>query len=665
MPNQLRLFLKCVVTLTAIALAERVLFIAYDASLGHSILGHSFSLGNLAYTLLWGIRFDAAVAAIFSLLAYLFSYLALRLFDANFHSVIRRSMYVAVAATILLQGADIMYYAEAGRHLGYEMLDFFNDAFSLLGTAVTVYHWIFLLHIALTIAALWLIHKLFREKPKAMFATNRGIRWVQLPELSLLLILLLSVILIRGGFQSVPQSPLTAQAIGDTRKATLALNGAYNALYFVISGSHVDPVKLAISDKDTPRAVIKSLYPAEEQAVSDKASMPETNNNHKPYNVVVILLESWPAAFMQSYGFSQDVTPNFDALRKRSLTTYAMLAGGHRTTEGMFSVFCSAQNPLGRTVAQSQLENFDYHCLPRVLREQGYYTAFFQGTNKNTSGTGVFAQMLGFTDSYGRKSVVTRQYPENSWGVHDPDLYKLVLDKMHRAQQPFLMGINTATTHDITLPPGIKAPFDAATSEGPMLNVMHFADTALADFIATAQRDPTLGPTVFVIVADHTSTVTTSNYQLYSVPFAINAPGIVTPKFIDRVATQRDIAPTLFEVLGKSVPAQFTGKSLLRDDQAPYFADYYHSGVLGWIEGNQLLEIPVLNPKAYHCYDYRNDPVQARAISCQSNAPQLLEHALAFTATSQQLLFSGHLDEFGALKSGHLIKTGMVSASKN
>lgn len=661
MPGQLLLFLKCLMALTLIALGERLLFFAYNTSLMGKL-----SLPELIHTALWGLRFDFAVAAILSLLAYLSSYIALRLLSASFLKVFRLLTYAAAFTLIVLQGADIMYFAEAGRHLGYEIFDFVTDAVALLATALTDHPLTFLLHMALAAAVVWLLSQLFREKEKYIFTAERKSRWFHLPELQLFPVLLITVILVRGGFQSVPQSPLSAQAIGDTHKATLALNGAYNALYFAFSEEHVQPVKLVMADELQQQALIRNLYPADTSVsmVSTSTSMQANSLEHKQYNVVMILLESWSAAYMKSYGFNRDVTPYFGALRTRSLTTYNMLAGGHRTTEGMFAVFCSAQNPLGQTIAQSQLQDFNYHCLPQLLREQGYYTAFFQGTNKNTSGTGVFAQMLGFTDSYGRKDVTHRQYEENSWGVHDPDLYRLVTEKMRAAKQPFFMGINTATTHDITLPSGVKPAFDPGTAEDPMLNTMHFADASLQNFIESVQQDNAIGPTVFVLVADHTSYLSSSNYRMYSVPFAINAPGIVAPRFVDRVASQRDIAPTLLQVLGVDAPAHFTGKSLLRDDQAPYFADYYHNGALGWVEGEQLLEFPVVDPGNYKCYDYRRDPVQSRSVPCKGDAEITLQHALAFTATSQNLLFSGHLRDFSALKPNGFIRTGLTAAKQ-
>ena len=83
--------------LTLIALGERLLFFAYNTSLMGKL-----SLPELIHTALWGLRFDFAVAAILSLLAYLLAYLALRLLRASFLKVFRLLTYVAAFTLIVL-----------------------------------------------------------------------------------------------------------------------------------------------------------------------------------------------------------------------------------------------------------------------------------------------------------------------------------------------------------------------------------------------------------------------------------------------------------------------------------------------------------------------------------------------------------------------------------
>lgn len=628
MSKHFPLFIKSLLLLTIIAFCERMLFIGFNQGLIDSM-----PIKDVFHSAYWGLRFDVAVSAFLALSSYLLAYIVGRLLKGNFLNTLRYALYVSVTLLIMLQGADTMYFMESGHHLGYEALDWYNNAIELILASINTYLGTFLLHLGLVLVTLVVVWWIFYPvDDRLIFSTRKG--WDSQPELQLVLTILISIVLVRGGFQSTHLEPLHAQEIGDRQKATLALNGAYNALFFSVMHDEVRPIKLSIdSDIDTV-AIFDKLY-------ADSSQEPQ--REFKPYNIILILLESWPAVFMGSYGYERNMTPYFDALRSLSLTTYVMLAGGHRTTEGMFATLCSVQNPLGQSVAQSQLQNFEYLCLPHLLRAKGYSTAFFQGSHKNTSGTGAFAQLLGFSDSYGKADVKQREYEENSRGVHDPDLYEFVLSKTRKLSRPFFVGISTNSTHDYQLPNGVEPVIKPDNKHDMILNMMHFADRALGSFIDKVQSDPSLANTVFVLVGDHTANVHSSNFNKYSVPFLIYAPNIVVRRFIIRAASQRDIVPTLLDIMGHNPIAQFTGKSLLKDDNWPYFADYYHNGILGWIEDDLLVEIPVADSSAISCYDYRNDPLLKSPIQCQERSLAMTHRALSFTKTLQQYLFSGKL----------------------
>jgi|GEM_PF-641703 len=637
-------YLRSLVALVLLGLAGRVVF-----TLFHPFITHQMSLEAIAHALVWGLRFDLSIAAFLALLAYALAYLSARLFGWQYATVLRRLTYVAAVFLVVLQGADLMYFSNTSRHLAHETLDAFNDAHELLATAVTLYWRSLLAELALMAAALWLIGRWMRSAEMRAPTAERGWRLFK-PEIGLVLVLLASVIMIRGGFQSIPLEPLHAQEIGDSHEASLALNGAYNALFFSLSSKELHPVPINFPDNAHTRAIVRSLYP---QGAAAGAGAP------RDYNVIVVLLESWPTAYMKSYGYDKDVTPHFDALRKVSLTTRGMLAGGHRTTEGMFATFCSEQNPLGATVAQTPLENFNYTCLPDLLRRHGYATAFFQGTHRNTSGTGAFAQLLGFEGSYGKEDIHHRRYSTNNWGVHDPDLYAFVHKKLDAMHQPFLIGINTNSTHDVELPDGVEPTFGTDTLVHRNLNALHFADRALAKFIQAVRSDSSIGPTLFVVLADHTTIFNQNNFNNYDIPFLIYAPGIVKPRYVDRMVSQRDVAPSVLELLHRPPAPWFTGKSVLHSDRGPYFADYYNNGVLGWIEGSRLVEVPVTDPRRLRCFDYRRDRAQRHPLDCTGHDRQLAPQALAFTRVAQDLLFEGDLRRFAAIRGG----TGTATAN--
>lgn len=359
---------------------------------------------------------------------------------------------------------------------------------------------------------------------------------------------------------------------------------------------------------------------------------------------MIILLEGWAAAGMASYGHSRSTTPFFDRLRAEALTTDDMIAGGHRTTEGMFSTFCSNQNPLGNTIANSYLQDFYYDCLPEILRNRGWATAFFQGTHKETSGTGAFSQKLGFEQSFGKKDMPKGRFPHNHWGAQDPDLYDFVMTRLQKMPKPFFVGINTNTTHDVVLPEEVVAKFGRSNEVAKRESVLYFSDEALAAFMEAYQHG-NFGPTLFVLVADHTGGPQPTRLDHYRLPFLIYQKGnpLLTGVHLPVTAAQRDIAPTVLDLMGLEIQSGFSGKSLLQDP-AHRFADYYQDGILGWIEGNRLIEISISNGKIIDC---RKRTDKWRVVACKDQDNNLRLNALAFTDYSQSLLFSGQLATFG------------------
>ena len=635
MLQRLSLFLLSLSILFAFALLEKGLF-----ALHYTELTQGLGLFELLNTLLWGFRFDLAISAIFALLATLSAQLFALLPRRDFPATLRWTTFIATATLILLHGADTLYYGEAGRHLGYELTEGLNSGGALAIAALTSYLLPVVGQLLVMLFAFFCIGVLFKQftRPEE---EPRPIRQRLSAGAMVIPVLLLSVMMIRGGTQSVPLEPLHAQRIGDPRLATLALNGAYNALFSSITPYSVNPL-FSTPPSEQQLALLHQMY---------RTPLPKIEGPPRQKNVVMILLESWSGAYMAPYGHDVVTTPNFDRLRLEGLTTRVMMAGGSRTTEGMFATFCSAQNPLGQTVAQSQLQSYNYDCLPELLRNGGWHTAFFQSSNKETSGTGSFAQLLGFHDSFGKREMSREQQQsaQNRWGYHDPDLYRFTLNKMRNMPQPFLVGINTNSTHDSQLPEGIAPLLPMDSPVNSYRSMLHFADEALARFISAVRQDPELKDTVFVLVADHSWPTPPQPMQKHLLPFAILAPGMA-PLALNEIASQRDIAPTLLQLLNITIPDQFTGRSLLQAERQGHFSDYYHQGVLGWVEGEQALEFPITEPQQLKCFSLSGQLNSKQTQPCDEEALAMQQRALAFTHTSQSLLFAGELKRFAELR---------------
>jgi phosphoglycerol transferase MdoB-like AlkP superfamily enzyme len=555
------------------------------------------------YPIFWGYKFDFAISAILSFFVMLFS----------FNKKLSKTIFIFLITLLFLtQISDILYFSESRRHIGYEVKDLFTDFLPLINTALNKYLFITIISIMITLIMIKLLSKIVIYE-----------RFDRYFILKVLASLIISVFFIRGEFQHIPLHPYQANEIGDIKKAQVALNGTYNILYSLSRVSKT-PKMLPIgkiSDSDIKKS-LQEIYQ------NDKKQLPYS---YKKPNIVLFFLESWSAKWLKPYGFNKETTPNFNYFYKKGIKPKFMVANGHRTTEGIFAVLTSYPNPLGKSIAKTNLQNFSYDSLIYLFNDLGYESIFFQGTNKDTSGTGSLAQYLGFKKSFGKRDIKKRLYPENYWGVQDTDLYNFVLKKLPK-NKPFIIGINGATTHDNVVPKEFKTKnFTNDEKLNKELNALYFSDFALGEFIRKIEKK--YPNTIFVLFADHCGGRIKGTLENYKIPFVIYHNKI-KPKKYDTIISQLDIAPTILDIVGidyqKAMP-NATGKSLLSDDR--FFAPYFHNGIIGWIEEGKRVEYNIQN-KELKC--------SLKKATCD----KLKNHLKSWSYITQKLLFEGKTKEF-------------------
>lgn len=582
---------------------------------------NDISFSYLTYAIFWGYKFDLAASAIVAFLATLFDFRK---------KIMLLVSVVLLVAFFMLQIGDTMYFADAHRHVSYEVNDILKDFYSLLSTALTQYLTLFLAGGVSVILLSFLLYKIFSSQLEI-------VRVDKLYIIKKLILIALSVFFVRGMAQHVPLNPWQSNQIGDPKQALISLNSVYNVIYATLrSKGNIQKTKSYVTVDEN--SSIKSLYKNETKPYKKMLNSP---------NIVIFYLESWSGMYLKKYGGKFDITPNFDKIYEKSIRPKGMIANGHRTTEGLFASLTSSQNPLGRSIAKTSLQSYKYNTLVKMLQRYGYASAFFQGTDKETSGTGSLAQSLGFEHSYGKRDVKVKAYEENHWGVQDPDLYNFAYEKIENMKKPFIIGINGATTHDTVMPKGVKKlHFVDDEALNDKLNTFHFSDEAMYEFVKKVERK--YPNTMFVLMADHCGGGIEGSFSNYLIPFAIYSQKL-QPQKIDTFVSQRDMAPTILDIAvgdyRKIAPA-YSGKSMLRDGE--FFGDFYSNGILGIVKDDVDIE---LQGDKMKCYDV--SAFKPHFMKCPSNAPKLANELKSFTNVQQNLLFSGKTKEFEKYRLGN------------
>ena len=221
---------------------------------------------------------------------------------------------------IIFLVSDYMYFSFVKRHITNELL-FLLYGLEYLMTEVSVK----LLPIISLIVLTIVFYPLFLKVtcPKKLE--------VQRSMLSFVLILLVLIVVGRGGFQRKPIAVIDAYQYGSASQGHLILNGIFTASHFSISSKFIERTageeKLYLDTLGLPVSTTPD-YPLERTNV-------QTDMNPKK-NVVMIMIESLSSKYIdflsgQNYG----VTPNIDRFARNGLVFENFFANGQRSVDAV------------------------------------------------------------------------------------------------------------------------------------------------------------------------------------------------------------------------------------------------------------------------------------------------------------------------------------------
>lgn len=568
------------------------------------------SLGAFWY----GWHFDAAIAAF--LYVILFGcLLVFNLGKRSFHALYGFLMFAYVVVAM----GDALYAKESGRHISYEVYNLFSIESSIPNLLAK--YWLPLLFSFLAASYL-------ARKQSPLHFQIKG--WLS-RVFAFFVMILIALPLVRG-FEGIPQDPSWAyRAGGEAKGAALALNGAYGVAWASLSGKKSSKENIVAPEE------VHSLERFEKWRSHRGIANPVGKFDG---NIVVVFLEGWPGNMIDHRSDGIEVIPFFNQLQKQSLRPELMLAGGHRTTEGIFATMCSMPNPPGKSIMFSEIENKDFTCLPRLLTNKGYSSAFFQGSDQYTSGVGLMVLKTGFQESLGKREIPNwKDIEQNAWGVFDHDLYKFVESKMDTMKEPMLIGINTNTTHDTILPKGKSTPLGN--------NALMYADSELREFYDSLKKRKWKKDWLLVLVADHTSYGGMSIFDNYAIPFLMKyhtADGSTPDKpiFNNDIVTgafhQNDVAATLADITGTPAP-MFLGRSMTRPQDFSPGASVFHLGESAWFDGPWVVAFNVRKYPEKKCFQWKTDMSFTHPLPCPEDGDRMYLDGLSYIKESQELLF--------------------------
>ena len=356
----------------------------------------------------------------------------------------------------------------------------------------------------------------------------------------------------------------------------------YDTFYLTINNKLLTPNLRNLLDIKIPREIINT-------------------KKEQKHNIILIVVESLSGKYLKALGATKGLTPKLDELVPKSLFFSNFYATGTRTVRGMESITLSIPPTAGRSIVKRP-DNHNMFSSGFIFRDKGYDTKFIYG------GHGYFDNMNDFFSHNGFNIIDRTDFSDDEdtfhtiWGVCDEDLLNKVTkeaDKSYQAHKPFMSFVMTTSNHRPYDYPNGKVDIPSHSGRD---GAVKYTDYAITNFIEKAKKKPWFKNTIFVIVADHCASSagkTELPLDKYHIPLIVYAPNIIKPQVVSKIASQMDIMPTLFNILGWSYKSKFYGKDIL----SPSFTNRALVGTyqkLGLYKDNKLT---VLSPgKKIHSY---------------------------------------------------------------
>ena len=545
----------------------RVAFTLYNLE----IFG-TFEWSEVPLLLYGGVRFDIiSICYAFGLWIVL-SLLPLHIREKRWYREILYWYYTIVGAIcVAINLSDTIYFRYTQKRFTAEEILFADNSNSVqlvLKFAVENLH-IVLFGFALIALLAWG----YRRKREVTSMLNSWYYYVA-NTIVLCLTLLVCIAGIRGGLSRMARPtaiPYSLKFAKSSDKANIVLSNPFCILR--TAGSTALSVPCYFDAEE-----LKSIY--------TPYHIPSGDKSFSPRNVVIIVTESISAE--NSAYLSPDIysngesgyTPFLDSLMREGYTMRRMYANGKRSIQALPSIWGSIPSLVEPFVLMPQSLG-ESRPLPMLLREKGYSTAFFCGSERGSMGFDAYAISAGFERCISKEDYEKAHGNDDFdgyWGIWDDKFLSFMGEQIDTLQEPFLASIFTISSHHPFVLPEQwieRLP----KSDCPIQPCAAYLDGAIEKFFAENRDKEWFDSTIFVFVADHVSSehfaekTNSSPGDFHIVGMFYTPDGSMKGEY-NEPAAQIDIMPTLLSALGYDRPYFAYGRDLLSECSMPLTVVY-------------------------------------------------------------------------------------------
>lgn len=521
--------------------------------------------------------------------------------------------HVSALLVMVLTTSAHFFYKSTGSTLDYSFIAFslssFGETWEIIGSETTALHWVLL--------AAVLLYATFGPLAATRLLARRWhlpLRTAGRPWLAPLAVC--AAALLTGSLSALP----SATGVSDTFSRDALANIAISE----------------ISQPDFEKEIEMDLVSGTLPTDTSLATTPETEKR----NVVVVLMESTRARSTTPYSEDLKTTPFLDELADESLVAENAYTVLPHTSKALVAANCGITPPLDSRNTESEPGAIPARCLPDLLKEQGYDTAFFQSATGDFERRDQLVENFGYEDFFALEDMDKKGFEEtNYFGYEDDIMLEPSREWLQeKGDEPFLATYLTLTPHhDYGVPDRYgKEKFSDKKELNKYLNTVRYQDFFLKNLFEQYRELGLYEDTVFVLLGDHGEGFGEHGLRQHDnviyneglrTPFLVHDPRrYEESRRIEPPVNTLDVLPTVADLLnydieggdypGASVLEAPTGRTLMA-------SCYQENRCLAGIEGQEKY-IYYYDNKEAEFYDLSTDPRERENIIDEQD-PEKLE----------------------------------------
>ncbi|MEW6635217.1 MAG: LTA synthase family protein [Actinomycetota bacterium] len=346
-------------------------------------------------------------------------------------------------------------------------------------------------------------------------------------------------------------------------------------------------------------------------------------------NVVIISLESTRARSVTPYNEELETTPFLYRLSKESLLVERAYTEIPHTSKALTAVNCGIYPNTDTEITEAEPDGIPARCLPRLLREQGYATAYFQSATETFENRRQQVENMGFEDFTALEQMDKEGFQRaNYLGYEDDIMLEPSREWLEEnGDRPLFVMYDTITPHHEYLAPDRRYGRKRFAEDDVLnryLNGVRYVDFFVKNIIEQYRDMGLYEDTIFVVLGDHGEAFGEHVVKGHDgVPYeeGLRIPLIIHDprrwedgaRLDDAPVNQLDLAPTIVEMLGYRVAGgEYPGSSILHplpEDRVLFASCRPDLLCLASIEGDEKY-IYHFGRRPDELYDVSEDPLE-------------------------------------------------------